>query len=86
MEDTMDDFRRLTVGELRDALKDLDAAIEIDFGSTVAAVRLEFYRFKMRGDDLLQIELSERFPEPGKYVVDVDEGMGSFTVNAPHLR
>ena len=49
----------LTVGEIRNALHGLDADVEIDFGSTLAGVHLRFYRFKWRGEKLLQIELNE---------------------------
>lgn len=49
----------LTVGDLRNAIAMVDDAVEIDFGSTLAGASLQFYRFKWRGDDLLQIELNE---------------------------
>ena len=50
----------LTVKDIRDAIHGLEDNVEISFGSTLAGVPLEFYRFKPRGDDLLQIELNER--------------------------
>ena len=74
-----------TVKDLREELAGLPDDTEITFGSTVAAVPLVFYRFKMRGDKLLQIELNEDFPMPGVYKVTVDEGLGSVWVDAPHL-
>jgi hypothetical protein len=49
----------LTVGEIRNAIHDLDNDVEITFGSTMAAVPLVFSRFKWRGENLLQIELNE---------------------------
>lgn len=49
----------LTVGDIRNAIHDLDDDVEIDFGSTLEGVPLKFYRFKWRGEKLLQIELSE---------------------------
>ena len=49
----------LTVGEIRNALAYLDDDVEITFGGTMAGDGLSFYRFKRRGDDLLQIELNE---------------------------
>ena len=77
-------IERLTIGELRRAIEGLEDDHEIDFGSTLAAVRLEFYRFKSRGEKLLQIELNERFPKAGTYSVTVDES-GPYIINAPHL-
>jgi hypothetical protein len=49
----------LTVGDLRNAIAYVDDAVEITFGGTLAGASLEFYRFKWRGEDLLQIELNE---------------------------
>lgn len=49
----------LTVGDLRNAIAYVDDSVEITFGGTLAGAALEFYRFKWRGDDLLQIELNE---------------------------
>ena len=59
----------LTVGDIRNAIHDLDNDVAITFGSTIAGVPLSFYRFKWRGDKLLQFELNEDFPEPGTYSV-----------------
>jgi hypothetical protein len=53
------DYFPLTVGEIRAALANLDEDVEIDFGATEAGRGLRFYRFKWRGDKLLQIELNE---------------------------
>lgn len=49
----------LTVGDIRNAIHDLENDVEIMFGSTLAGTPLVFYRFKIRGDKLLQIELNE---------------------------
>ncbi len=49
----------LTVGDLRNAIAYLDDQVEVTFGSSIAGNHLSFYRFKWRGDDLIQIELSE---------------------------
>ena len=49
----------LTVGDLRNAIAYLNDDVELNFGSTVAGNHLSFYRFKWRGDNLLQIELNE---------------------------
>lgn len=49
----------LMVGDIRDAIEGLADDIEIDFGSTLNGVPLVFYRFKWRGEKLLQIELNE---------------------------
>jgi hypothetical protein len=50
----------LTVGELKKHVADLPSDMEITFGSSKHSKRpLIFYRFKRRGDDLLQIELNE---------------------------
>lgn len=49
----------LTVGDLRNAIALVDDDVEITFGSTLAGVPLRFYRFKWRGDALLQMELNE---------------------------
>ena len=49
----------LTVGDLRNAIAYLDDDVEINFGSTLAGVGLNFYRFKWRGEMLLQMELQE---------------------------
>jgi hypothetical protein len=49
----------LTVQDIRDAIEGLPGDTEIDFGSTMSGAPLVFYRFKMRGEKLLQIELNE---------------------------
>jgi len=49
----------LTVGDIRDAIDGLSDDVEIYFGSTMAGKELKFYRFKKRGEKLLQIELNE---------------------------
>jgi hypothetical protein len=49
----------LTVKDIRDAIKGVSDDTEIPFGSTLAGKELLFYRFKWRGDKLLQIELNE---------------------------
>ncbi len=50
----------LTVGKLCNFLSKVPPDTEITFGSSKYRMRpLVFYRFKMRGDDLLQIELNE---------------------------
>ena len=49
----------LTVGDIRDAIHNLPDDVEIDFGSTLNGKKLNFYRFKWRGEKLLQIELNE---------------------------
>ncbi|WP_020589973.1 hypothetical protein [Desulfobacter curvatus] len=50
----------LTVGKLRTFLEKQSSDTEITFGSSKYRKRpLIFYRFKQRGDDLLQIELNE---------------------------
>jgi hypothetical protein len=54
----------LTVGELNKHVADLPSDMEITFGSSKHSKRpLIFYRFKRRGDNLLQIELNELDPE-----------------------
>lgn len=55
------DYQPLTVGELKEGLADVADDVEIDFGGTLAGRKLLFYRFKWRGDKLLQIELNEDF-------------------------
>jgi hypothetical protein len=50
----------LTVQDVRDAIDGLDGNVEIIFSSAVVAPKgLRFYRFKWRGEKLLQIELNE---------------------------
>lgn len=54
------DKKVLTVGELRKFLENQSFDTEITFGSSKYRKRpLIFYRFKKRGDNLLQIELNE---------------------------
>ena len=50
---------RTTVGELRRALEGYSDATEVNFGCTLDAVPLMFYRVKRRGENLVQIELNE---------------------------
>jgi hypothetical protein len=52
-------YMPLTVGELRAAIALDDEDVEIDFGCTETGRALRFFRFKWRGEKLLQIELSE---------------------------
>ncbi|PSS72119.1 hypothetical protein [Shewanella algae] len=50
----------LTVGELLAVIRDLPSDMPITFGSSKYSKKpLIFYRFKARGDDLLQVELNE---------------------------
>lgn len=49
----------LTVGEMRNAISGVADDVEITFGGTLAGKALTFYRWKWRGDKLLQIELNE---------------------------
>ncbi len=52
--------KKLTVGELRAFLRTIPPETEITFGSSKYRKRpLVFSRFRRRGDNLLQIELSE---------------------------
>jgi len=53
------DYAPLTVKDIRDAINGVSDDTEITFGSTLAGKELLFYRFKWRGDKLLQIELNE---------------------------
>ena len=50
----------LTVGDIRNAIANLDNDVEIGFGCTQAGRTLEFYRMKWRGENLLHFELSEQ--------------------------
>jgi hypothetical protein len=52
----------LTVGELRAAISELDENVQLDFGSALGGRALLFYRFVWRGENMLQIELSETDP------------------------
>lgn len=57
--------KQLTVGELLSYLNNFPPEMEITFGSSKYTARpLIFYRFKQRGDDLLQIELNELEADP----------------------
>lgn len=47
----------LTVGDIRDAIARLPDSAEVTFGTSPSGEELEFFRFKSRGDDILQIEL-----------------------------
>lgn len=47
----------LTVGDIRDAIARLPDDTQVTFGACMHGEELKFYRFKMRGDELLQIEL-----------------------------
>jgi hypothetical protein len=49
----------LTVQDIRDAIHGLDDDVEVIFGWTRDGKELKFYRFKWRGEKLLQIELNE---------------------------
>lgn len=56
----MSEIKRVTVGELISSLQQYSPETEVTFGSSTYSKRpLIFYRFKRRGADLLQIELSE---------------------------
>lgn len=50
---------RITVGELKEYLNSLPDDMEITFGCTMDGVPLIFHRTKLRGGNLLQIELNE---------------------------
>lgn len=63
----------LTVGDLKRELQNWTDDTEIVFGGTLAGADLSFYRFKMRGEKVLQIELNENFPGPGTYSVTIPE-------------
>jgi hypothetical protein len=49
----------LTVGAIREAIRGVADDVEITFGETLNGVPLRFYRFKWRGEKLLQFELNE---------------------------
>lgn len=55
----IEENHRITVGELKEHLRLFPDDMEITFGCTTEAVPLIFYRTKMRGDNLVQIELNE---------------------------
>jgi hypothetical protein len=59
----------MTVGELRDELEDWPESFEIIFGCE----ELEFYRFKKRGADTVQLEFNQtvyKDAKTGKWHVD----------------
>lgn len=49
----------LTVGDIRNAIANIDNSVEIDFGCTESGKPLIFYRMKWRDKSLLQFELNE---------------------------
>jgi hypothetical protein len=49
----------LTVGDIQDAIQELPDDTEVIFGCPAVGGELLFYRFKMRGKRLLQIQLNE---------------------------
>ncbi|HCE2191320.1 TPA: hypothetical protein ACF3XD_004468 [Vibrio parahaemolyticus] len=52
--------KELTVGDLQECIRGLPDDMPMTFGSSKYSKRpLIFYRFKARGEDLLQIELNE---------------------------
>lgn len=66
--------KELTVLDIKKAIEGLPDSMEITFGSTKNTRRpLRFYRFKSRGDDLLQIELSEMDPDYFSNEAEVDD-------------
>jgi hypothetical protein len=59
----------MTVGELKDELESWPESSEIIFGCE----ELEFYRFKKRGDDTVQLEFNQTIykdTKTGKWCVD----------------
>jgi len=68
---------KLTVGLLRKLLSGYPLSMEVTFGATKFNKRpLFYYRFKVRGEKLIQLELSEL--EPGSE--DISECEGRITV------
>lgn len=68
---------KLTVGRLRELLRDYPQTMEVTFGATKFNKRpLFYYRFKVRGEKLIQLELNEL--EPGSE--DISECEGRITV------
>ena len=60
---------QMTIGELRDELEDWPESYEIIFGCE----ELEFYRFKKRGADTVQLEFNQTIykdAKTGKWHVD----------------
>lgn len=63
----------ITVGELRDRLKEYSDDTEVTFGCNVHGAPLVFYAVKPQSENVVQIELNEEF-EPGRtYSVEVPE-------------
>ena len=77
---------RITKGELFAHLDSLSDDTEIDFGCTLLGVPLEFFRFKMRGDNLMCIELSEQFPTSGIYALTLNDDMSVRSQDTPYSR
>lgn len=75
----------MTVGELRDRLKGYSDETEITFGSNIFGVPIIFYRFKRRGENLLQIELSEDYTVKGVYSLEFD-GSSWLITSAPNIK
>jgi hypothetical protein len=48
----------LTVRDIRKAIKGVANDVEITFGQTRNCIPIDFYRFKWRGENLLQFELN----------------------------
>jgi hypothetical protein len=68
---------KLTVGLLRELLSDYPLSMEVTFGATKFNKRpLFYYRFKVRGEKLIQLELNEL--EGGSE--DISECEGRITV------
>lgn len=53
----------MTVGDMREAIEGLADDVVFTFGSTMEGRELIFYRFKWRGEKLLQIELNEKLDD-----------------------
>lgn len=57
-------IEKLTVKELRNLIKEYTNEMIVDFGFTTDTKRpLVFYRYKRRGDNLMQIELNELYSD-----------------------
>jgi|UPI000562E77D hypothetical protein len=48
----------ITVGDLRDAIAEYPDDAEVIFGSVLGGGQLMFYRFKSRGEKVLQMEFN----------------------------
>ena len=48
----------LTVRDIREAIKGVADDVEITFGQTRNCIPIDFYRFKWRGENLLQFKLN----------------------------